>query len=91
MRRPSLTRARVALTVGVAAFAIAATLAGSGAAGPSSYCGHGSNTYWTLVGPHKSEYQYGWSSGGTHYHKYNHLVWWAVVHDRTLACGGIGT
>ena len=88
MKRPPLTRARAGLLV-TASLSVAAILAGSGAAMPSNYCGHGTKRVWTLIGPHDSQYRYGWTSGGVHRHKYNHLVWFAVVHDDVNICGQV--
>lgn len=89
MKKQPLTRARAALLLITAGLSATAILAGPGAAMKSSYCGHGTQRVWTLIGPHDSQYQYGWTSEGVHRHKYNHLVWYAVVHTRVNVCGQV--
>jgi hypothetical protein len=89
VKRQPMTRTRAASLLVIGALAVPAFLAGSGAAMSSSYCGHGTQRVWTLIGPHDSQYRYGWTSGGVHYHRYHHLVWYAVVHKRTNVCGQV--
>ena len=89
MKKKPLTRARAALLLVTAGLALPAFLAGSGAAMNSNYCGHGTKRVGTLIGPHDSQYQRGWTSGGVHRHKYNHLFWFVVVHDDVNVCGQV--
>lgn len=85
------SRARRLLVVVATVCAAATTLvlAPSASAHPSSYCGHASESYSTIVGWVQSVYQSGYTSGGVHYHVYQHKLNFINTHQQTLACGSV--